>query len=201
MNVNGVTQFGDSYGVRSDAYVSERETVSVESEVKAASGFEEEACVYEPSLEIPTSTYKANDKLISKLKQDAEDRASQLQNIVSQLISKQANSFGTATDMWNFLREGNYTVDAETKAQAQADIAEDGYFGVEATSSRIIDFATALTGGDPSKIESMREAFKKGYEEAEKTWGGQLPEICQKTFDAVMEKFDKLAEENGLISE
>ena len=89
-------------------------------------------------------------------------------------------------------------LDAATKAQAQADIAEDGYWGVSQTSSRILDFATALTGGDPGKIEEMRNAFKKGYEQAEKTWGGKLPEISQKTYDAVMEGFDKLAKEAGL---
>ena len=71
---------------------------------------------------------------------------------------------------------------------------------MEKTSDRIIDFATALTGGDPSKIEDMRAAFKKGYEQAEKAWGGELPEISQKTYDAVMQKFDKLAEEAGLTT-
>ena len=44
----------------------------------------------------------------------------------------------------------------------------------------------------------MRNAFKKGYEQAEKTWGGKLPEISRKTYDAVMEGFDKLAKEAGL---
>ena len=105
----------------------------------------------------------------------------------------QADTNGKANDIWSFLREGNFTVDPATKLQAQQDIAEDGYWGVTQTSDRIIDFATALTGGDPSKIEEMRDAFKKGYEQAEKTWGGKLPEISQKTYDAVMEKFDKLA--------
>jgi hypothetical protein len=47
----------------------------------------------------------------------------------------------------------------------------------------------------------MREAFKKGYAQAEKTWGGSLPEISQKTYDAVMEKFDKLAADAGLTTE
>ena len=81
----------------------------------------------------------------------------------------------------------------DAKAQAQADIAEDGYWGVEQTSQRIIDFATALTGGDPSKVEEMREAFKKGYAMAEEKWGGELPEISKKTYEAVMKKFDDLA--------
>lgn len=197
MNVNGITNVGDSYASYNATSTVAKENTSAASE--ATSAFDEQpGAVYEPSLEIPTSTYKANDALITKLKQDANARIEQLQNIVNQLISKQANAFGTATDMWTLLREGKLEVDPETKAQAQADIAEDGYWGVEATSSRIIDFANALTGGDPSKIESMRDAFKKGYEQAEKTWGGKLPEISQKTYDAVMKKFDDLAAQNGI---
>ncbi len=90
---------------------------------------------------------------------------------------------------------GDYTVDPATRAQAQKDIAEDGYWGVEQTSSRIVDFATALTGGDPDKIEKMRDAFEKGFKQATKAWGRELPEISSKTYDAVMEKFDKLAEQ------
>ena len=42
----------------------------------------------------------------------------------------------------------------------------------------------------------MREAFKKGFKQAEETWGGELPEISQKTYDAVLEKFDAWANEN-----
>ena len=113
-------------------------------------------------------------------------------------ISGQGNAIGTADDtsIWSFLRTGNFTVDAATKAQAQADIAEDGYWGVKQTSDRIVDFAKALCGGDPDKIEEMREAFEKGFKQAEKTWGGELPEISKKTYDAVMEKFDAWANEN-----
>ena len=33
---------------------------------------------------------------------------------------------------------------------------------------------------------------------AEEKWGGELPEISKKTYEAVMKKFDKLAEEAGL---
>lgn len=195
MNVNGVTNVGDSYSAYNAVKESETAGKVTNTEIK-----EEPAAVYEPTLEVPTQTYKANTEMINKLKSDAEARVAQLQTIVQQLISKQANTFGDANDIWSLLREGKVEVDPATKAQAEKDIAEDGYWGVEQTSDRIIDFANALTGGDPSKIEKMREAFKKGYEQAEKTWGGKLPEISQKTYDAVMEKFDKLAENAGLTT-
>ena len=64
------------------------------------------------------------------------------------------------------------------------------------TSDRIVDFAKALCGGEPDKIEEMREAFEKGFKQAEKTWGGELPEISKKTYEAVMEIFDAWANEN-----
>ena len=156
--------------------------------------------VYEKSSDQTsgTVTKKTDYALVNKLKADAEQRTSQLRSLVEKMMTKQGETYGKANGIWSVLSSGNFTVDAATKAQAQADIAEDGYWGVSQTSSRILDFATALTGGDPGKIEEMRNAFKKGYEQAEKTWGGKLPEISQKTYDAVMEGFDKLAKEAGL---
>lgn len=65
------------------------------------------------------------------------------------------------------------------------------------TSDRILSFATALTGGDPDKVDDMRAAFEKGYKQAEKKWGGNLPSICQQTYDAVLSGFDKMAEDAG----
>lgn len=196
MNVNGITNVGDSYAAYTKPVVQESESAAA-----ATAKTEEVGAVYEPTLEMPTKTYKANNEVIQKLKAETEARVSQLQSIVSQLISKQADSFANANDMWKALSSGKLEVDPATKAQAQADIAEDGYWGVNATSDRIIDFAMALTGGDPSKIEDMRDAFKKGFKQAERTWGGELPEISQKTFDAVMQKFDKLAEDAAAIAQ
>ena len=203
MSVNGVTGATNTY----DAYQANQAASTKPAEEntsKAASeGKNDKGVVYESSKSASTSTgktYTQNTKLVNQLKADAEAHAQQLQNIVSQLMSKQGQTYNTANGIWSFLASGDFTVDAATKAQAQKDIAEDGYWGVEQTSNRIIDFATALTGGDPSKIEEMREAFKKGYKMAEETWGGKLPDISQRTYDAVMEKFDKLAEEAGLTT-
>ena len=199
MSVNGITSTSTAY----EAYPASQ-PVKTNTETAAANvtATEDVAAVYEPSKESETSksqsvNYAQNTELVNKLKADAEAHTQQLQNIVQQLMTKQGQTYNTANDIWKFLASGNFTVDAATKEQAQKDIAEDGYWGVEQTSDRIIDFAKALTGGDPSKIEDMREAFKKGYEQAEKTWGGELPEISKKTYDAVMEKFDKMAEEAG----
>ena len=198
MSVNGITSTTSTY----DPYQVTQPSTKPEQDTGAASGStptkEESGVVYEPSKENPTASaqkYTQNTELVNKLKADAESHTKQLQNIVQQLMTKQGQTFNNANDMWRFLASGKFEVDEATKLQAQKDIAEDGYWGVNQTSDRIIDFAKALTGGDPSKIEDMRDAFKKGYEQAEKTWGGKLPEISKQTYDAVMEKFDKMAEE------
>jgi hypothetical protein len=149
--------------------------------------------IYEKSTDTKTSgvTKKTDTALVAKLKADAEERTSQLRSLVEKMMTKQSIAIGTADDMWKFLAKGDFTVDAETKAQAEADIAEDGYWGVEQTSERILDFAKALSGNDPDKADLLLDAFKKGFKEATKTWGDELPDISKRTYDAVLEKFDK----------
>ena len=135
----------------------------------------------------------AKDDVIARLKKDAEDRTTQLRSLVQQMMGNQGNKIGQADDMWKFLAKGNFTVSPEVKAQAQKDIAEDGYWGVEKTSDRIIEFAKGLVGDDPEKAEEMRAAFEKGFKAATKSWGTKLPDISQRTYDAVMSKFDDWA--------
>ncbi len=197
MSVNGISNVG------ANAYealtTTQTENKPVEEVKDNTSEKGENGVVYEPSkdsVNVPVKKYVQNTELVNKMKADAEEHSKQLRNIVEKMMTKQSQTSGIANgDMWKFLASGKFEVDEATKLQAQQDIAEDGYWGVKQTSGRILDFATALTGGDPSKIEDMRAAFKKGYEQAEKTWGGELPEISKKTYDAVMAGFDKMAED------
>ncbi len=145
------------------------------------------AAVYEKS----NTSYKMDTATVEKMKQDAERRTQQLRSIVEKMMTKQGMTYTTATDMYAFLRSGNYEVDATTQAQAQADISENGYWGIEQTSDRLVSFAQALTGGDPSKADEMIAAVKKGFDEATKAWGDKLPDICQKTLDTTIEKLNK----------
>ena len=138
-----------------------------------------------------TENKKTNSALVAKLKADSENRVAQLRDIVTKMMTKQGATIGTADDMWRFLAGGNFTVSAAAKAQAQADIADDGYWGVEKTSDRIVDFAKALSGDDPEQADKMLEAVKKGFKLATKSWGREMPDITKRTNDAVVEKFDK----------
>jgi hypothetical protein len=86
--------------------------------------------------------------------------------------------------------EGGVDISTLTPAEAQELIAEDGYLGVEQTSQRIVDFAIAAAGGDPSRLAAVREGVERGFQEAKDAFGGWLPDISYQTYDAVMEKLD-----------
>lgn len=160
-------------------------------EAKTETSYKEDVgAVYEKSTET-AGTYKAdNSALIQKLKADADNRTAQLRGIVEQMMRQQGTKIGQADSIWSFLASGDYTVSPEVKAQAQKDIAEDGYWGVEQTSDRIVEFAKALSGGDPAKADEMLEAFKKGFKQATGAWGRDLPDISNRTYDAVVKKMD-----------
>ena len=190
MNINFINNVATVYSTTSA--VTKSAAKSSSSDTTDKTKFSETAATYEKSEEAVQKETSSTDRsaIVAQLKADQEAQANQLLNIVRKTISQQGNTLAKADDMWRFLASGDFTVDAETKAQAQADIAEDGYWGVEKTSDRILDFAKALSGGDTSKAETLLEAFKKGFEEATRTWGKELPEISQKTYDAVLEKFE-----------
>jgi len=197
MNVNGVTnQMNAAYANNAAKTQPKADTTAAEKNAAENTTANESGVIYESSATDTTTgvkKYAPNTELINKLKADAEAQTSQLKSLVEKLMLGQGNAIGTADDIWSFLRKGDFTVDAATKAQAQADIAEDGYWGVEQTSERILDFAKALSGGDPSKAEAMREAFEKGFKQATETWGDKLPDISQRTYEATMKKFDEWA--------
>lgn len=162
----------------------------------------DQAAVYEPtSAKEVTETAKKNSHtqnmaIVNQLKADLEKRQQQLQDIVSKMLNQQGNAWQTSQignggiDIYKILQSDDLTADADTIAQAKADVAEDGYWGVNQTSDRFLSFAKALSGGDESKADMLMDAFKKGYEQASEIWGGELPELCQKTYDATIEKFE-----------
>ena len=80
-----------------------------------------------------------------------------------------------------------------TQTDAQELVADDGYFGVEKTSDRIFNFAIGIAGGDPTRIDAIREGVEKGFQDAYDAFGGWLPDISYNTYDAVMAKLDDWA--------
>lgn len=175
MNVNGISNAYEAY---SSYDTKNAKQVTDKSSKQAAAT--EEAAVYESS-----SSTVDRDAVIAKMKASNEQRINQLKDLVESMLTKQAGKASNLADLYRSLKP-----DAETIKQAQEEISEDGYWGVNQTSDRIFEFAKALSGGDPDKMEDMLDAFKKGFEQATKAWGEKLPDISQKTYDAVMEKFE-----------
>lgn len=141
--------------------------------------------------------YQPNRALVEQLK--AEQQANQLRflNMVRDTFTRQGIQAAGGDEIWAQIARANFAVDPETRAAAQSAIAEDGYWGVAQTSERLLSFARALVGGDPARAEEMRDAVIKGFEAAEKAWGGALPDISQKTYDATMSLFDDWAKEGA----
>lgn len=176
--------------------------------LKDAKNVKDDAVIYEKSKEVKSNKHdifegkdlknpEVRQAIIDKLKADQEAQQKKLLDIVRKTISGQGNAIASADDMWKFLASGNFTVDAKTKAQAKKDIAEDGYWGVEQTSDRILDFAKALSGNDPKQADKLLNAFKKGFDQATKAWGKKLPDISQRTYDAVVKKFEAWKNSQG----
>ena len=94
------------------------------------------------------------------------------------------------------IANGDSTIDLSkiTKEDAQKLIAKDGYFGVDQTSDRIVNFAIATAGSDPSRLDAIKAGVDKGFQEALKAFGGSLPDISYDTYDAVMNKLDTWAQ-------
>lgn len=189
--MSGVNGVNNTY---TDAYSNYASTAGKTKQAAENTETAQAGVVYEPSKEGKAAASQIDrSAIVAQLKADAEARVAQMTDLVRQMMSQQGATLGKADDMWRFLASGNFTVDAATKAQAQKDIADDGYWGVAQTSQRIFDFAKALTGGDADKMEEMRAAFEKGFKMATGTWGRELPDISQRTYDATEKLFDDYA--------
>ena len=84
-----------------------------------------------------------------------------------------------------------------SQSEAAELVSEDGIFGVTQTSERIANFVIAGAGGDEDRMRAGREGMIQGFKDAEKMWGGELPEISQQTMQAAIEMVDKAMHDAG----
>jgi hypothetical protein len=167
--------------------------------------------VYEPSGAVPAAANRNNNNNnqrfsadISRMREiwsEHDRHVESFRRLVETLLNRQIESSNTAGIPWDS-NDPNAMVqiDADTRAAAQEAIGEGGPFSVEAVATRLLDFAVAISGGDPSRIDVLRRAVERGFEAAERQWGGELPEISQRTREAVMNGFDQW-QRNGNASD
>ena len=110
-----------------------------------------------------------------------------LRNLVVKTLQEQGLELEFKTD------SGDVNFNTMTQEEAQDLISEDGYFGVEKTSQRIVDFAINGFGNDPEKLQEMKDAIDQGFKDAQDAFGGALPEISKQTYEAIMDKLDAFA--------
>lgn len=159
---------------------------------------EDTAAVFEKSdasFSINNNDPASRKALVDALKADADARTKQFTDLVHSMISKQGGAFKKLGDLFEAVKKGEISVDPEVVAQAKADVAEDGYWGVKQTSERLISFAKGLAGNDPDAADKMIDAVKKGFNQATKAWGSKLPDICQETVDKTVEALEKWRDE------
>jgi hypothetical protein len=155
------------------------------------------AAVYEKN----SSSSVYDEKTVKEMLAESNLKTENFKKLIESLLNKQSTKFYSAYSKEDITEEklsgnlkdffSNIEVDDETRLQAQNDISEDGYYGVKQTSERILNFAKALAGDDPDKLEEMYSAVVDGFKQAQKMWGDDLPEICSKTLEAVQSGFDE----------
>lgn len=76
-------------------------------------------------------------------------------------------------------------------------VSADGYWGIDKTSKRLTEFVLNGAGDNLEKLRAGREGIIHGFKEAEKLWGGQLPEISYKTIEKALAQIDKKIQDLG----
>ena len=182
----------DSYGKTATKTVEKKDAKETAPEVNAVYEKSGESAK-KPTYSINKMSASDRQALVSQLNAEQERRQASFVNMVHEMIAGQGKAYSMATgddSIWKFLASGDFTVDAATKAQAQQDISEDGYWGVKQTSQRLFDFASALAGDDVEKMKKMQAAMEKGFRQATAAWGKSLPSISQETMAAANKLFD-----------
>jgi len=134
----------------------------------------------------------ANAAEVNRLWNETNHAIDAVRKLVQSMLGK---SDATGQGFWAVRAGGNFQLSEADRAQAQELISDDGFFGVQQTTDRIMGFAKALVGEGASEkqIESMRAAVQKGFDEVARMFGGfdNLPDVTKRTHAAIMEAFDK----------
>lgn len=173
---------------------------------------EEPAAVYAGSVQqnsvtTYTKTGQVKKADTSALIAESQQKMQQFAQMISQMLGKQAsasvmaNGNSDALFSKSNLQAAFQNASAEDVAWAKAQIADGGYYSVEATAERIFSVAESFAGGDPEKMAQMRAAVEKGFSQAAGAFGAALPDICQQTHTRLNEMFDNWGKGNTAATE
>ncbi|MCH8620296.1 hypothetical protein [Undibacterium sp. TS12] len=117
---------------------------------------------------------------LQALLEESDRKAQEIINLIKPLVEQQGLDIAKVAS-------GQQKISASPEAikAAQAAIAEGGEFSVQKTAERILSFAKAAIGDDPSKLDKITAAVEQGFKEAADVLGGSLPDISKQTLDAI----------------
>lgn len=132
---------------------------------------------------------------IQALQDQAAKATENLRKLVEELILKQNGNqkISEASSEDDSAGQNGLSITLDDIEQAKAAISEDGEYGVNAVSDRLVEFAKTISGGDKTKLNELVSAIDEGFTQAKKALGGELPDICQRTYDETMRKLNDWA--------
>lgn len=139
-------------------------------------------------------------ELKAQIMENAQAYALKSANIQGSLVSQEVNFDEVYNDFQSFLSDVGYEgkpIAELSQDEAAELVSEDGIFGIKQTSERIANFVINGARGDEDMMRAGREGMLQGFKEAEAMWGGELPEISQKTMQAATEMVDKAMSDLG----
>lgn len=131
-----------------------------------------------------TKTTSSSD--VAAAVEEANRKAQQITDMIKSAVQQQGLQLSKVVS-----GEQKITASADDIKAAQAAIADGGEFSAQKTAERILSFAKGAIGGDPAKLQKIRDAVEKGFKEAADILGGSLPDISQQTLQAVRAEFDR----------
>ena len=128
-------------------------------------------------------------KSVESLIQEQEERKLSLLDMVRSAIEKQAKHATKGDTVINL------NLSIMLGSTQTTSLAEDDVWGVQAVADRIMAMAESFVGGNSALFGTIKQAVLDGYADAEKKWGGELPQICQDTLKELNARFDSWEKE------
>lgn len=138
---------------------------------------------------------------VQRLWSETNHMTESIRSLIQSLIGRDN---ATGQGFWAIRAEGLRNISEADRLRAQELVSDEGFFGVEQTTDRIMGFARALVGENASEeqIERMRNAVQRGFDDVARLFGGfnNLPQVTRDTHAAVMAAFDEWRGTSGAES-
>lgn len=179
--INGVKPTFNRYQSKTQEQVTSARTPSLQQDTFTHSS-PTDTCDEVLSYQRPN---KLSAEQIDSLKQQVQES---MQALVKDMLGTQAEIAKLPDGSVDFNALAQQLGMGTTPETAAAAISENGMWGVNAVSTRLIDMAMSLTQGNPEMVGEMRDAIRKGFEAVGEL--DTLPQVCQDTYDETMKRLD-----------